>query len=184
MNTNNSNIDQSKSEWREIAPLSASSQQRRLVWAAVRLLFELLKRKKKHTQPRSRTSRRRLRLCKRAQGGLSLARSVVRLEGRARGRLPETERKTEKKHFAQGVAAAPTPSVSSKWRYDVIGQRARAGRPAYARVDANRTRDLALWLRLAVWCRTEETSAGSLSTCWGELKSSTSRWGTEFRFSV
>lgn len=80
----------------------------------------------------------------------SLARLMVRQEGRAGGRLAEAEhekRKSETTTLAQGVQAARTLSASSKRQCDLIGLEPRSGRAAFRRVAANSSRDLQLWLR-------------------------------------
>lgn len=58
----------------------------------------------------------------------------------ARSRAQNKKRNT----CAQGVQAARTVSMSAKWQYDLISQGARSSRPAYMRVNANSTQDLAL----------------------------------------
>lgn len=80
----------------------------------------------------------------------------------------------KQKTLCSGGAGRSHPEHVIQRQCDVISQSASSSRPAYMRVDANSTQDLALSLlsssAFVVPSLIEETSTGSLSTCWGNLR--------------
>lgn len=100
-----------------------------------------------------------------------LARLMVRLESGASSRLPDAEHKQKKTKdtCAQGVQAARTLSMSSKWQYDIISQSASSSRPAYMRVDANSTQDLTLSLQCSSTALAFQQCVHSSVSDWGNI---------------